>query len=203
MERDGQVHTIAAERFKQTYQQVSPSAEAGFDDGYAITKVILENFYVPSEAATEPMARSLLPAFLLSLANLALAGGSVWAQRADVAIADRWGDFISTRIQGNRGFYSQRQWLIITQDPDGLNCRDQLGQVIAVLAYGSVVDSDLAQGSDGEGIILVAGRPWLRLSVNRLDLHQDLRPPLQRNRTLTCRVRAHSNFVAPLNPDTF
>ncbi len=149
------------------------------------------------------MPRSLLPALLLSLANLALAGGSVLAQRADVAIANRWGDFLSTRIQGNRDFYSQRQWLIITQEPDGLNCRDERGQVIAVLAYGSVVDSDLAPGSDGEGIILVAGRPWLRLSVDRLDLHLDLRPPAQRNRPLTCRVRAHSNFVAPLNPDTF
>lgn len=139
----------------------------------------------------------------LCLAALALAGASAWAQRADVALPNRWGDFASTRIQGNRGFYPQRQWLIIARDPAGLNCRDAQGRVVAVLAYGSVVDSDLPAESHGEGIVLVAGRPWLGLSVDRFDLHQDLRPPERRNRPLSCRVRAHTNLIAPLNPDTF
>jgi hypothetical protein len=115
--------------------------------------------------------------------------------------ANSQGDFLSTRLQGNRGVYSQRQWLVVTTDSDGLNCRDAQGRVLAALAYGAVVDSDLS-APGGEAIVAVSGRPWLRLIAHPFDLRRDWRPPDQRLRPVACRVRAHTAYVAPLNPDT-
>jgi hypothetical protein len=146
------------------------------------------------------MVRPLL-ALLVVLAAGGLPFPAARAQVADVPAADRDGDFHSTRIAGHRGSYPQRQWLVVERDPGGLNCRDARGQVVAVLAYGAVVDSDL-RGDDGEAILIVAGRPWLRLIAHPLDLREDLRPQELRLRPLACRVRAHARYVAPLNPDT-
>jgi hypothetical protein len=142
-----------------------------------------------------------LQLLLISLASAALPWAGVLAQRAEIPRADPRGDFFSILIQGQRDPYPQRQWLVVARDPDGLNCRDGRGRVLAVLAYGSVVDSDLS-GTAGNAIVLVAGRPWLRLIVDPFDLQRDLRPPAQRNRALNCQVRANMTYVAPLNPDT-
>jgi hypothetical protein len=142
-----------------------------------------------------------LPRFLVALSASVLPWGGAWAQLADVPRPDRLGDFRSARVQGHRGVYPQRQWLVVTSDPQGLNCRDAQGRVVVALAYGSVVDSDLS-GPGEEAIVAVGGRPWLRLIVQPFDLLRDWRPPAQRQRPITCRVRAHADYVAPLNPDT-
>jgi len=80
---------------------------------------------------------------LVALATALLPWTSVRAQIADVPLANANGDFISSRLPGNRTAYPQRQWLVVDRDPAGLNCRDERGQVVALLAYGAVVDSDL------------------------------------------------------------
>ena len=146
------------------------------------------------------MLRPLL-ALLVGLTSGGLCFPAALAQVADVVKANGDGDFLTTRIAGNRGPYSQRQWLVVDQDPAGLNCWDTKGHVAATLAYGAVIDSDL-QGDDGEAIRIVAGRPWLRLIAHPFDLRKDLRPEVLRLGPLVCMVRANAGYVAPLNPDT-
>jgi hypothetical protein len=146
------------------------------------------------------MLRPLL-ALLVALPSVGLSFSAALAQVADVAHANGEGDFLTTRIAGHRGAYPQRQWLVVDQDPGGLNCWDAKGHVVATLAYGAVVDSDL-QGDDGEAILIVAGRPWLRLIAHPFDLRRDLRPEILHLGPLVCRVRANASYVAPLNPDT-
>jgi len=73
--------------------------------------------------------------------------------------------------------------------------------VVAALAYGSVVDSDL-KGDGIEAIVIMGGRPWLRLLAHPFDLRQDLRPQGQQIHPVACRVRAQAAFLAPVNPDT-
>lgn len=138
---------------------------------------------------------------LALVASVGLASISARAQMADVPLANRAGDFFSTRLPGHRSAYAQRQWLVVARDPAGLNCRNQRGQVVAVLAYGAVVDSDL-NAEATEAILVVAGRPWLRLLAHPFDLRQDLRPQALRDRPVACRVRANAALVAPLNPET-
>ena len=76
---------------------------------------------------------------LVALITALVPWSSAGAQIADVPLANADGDFLSTRLPGNRTAYPQRQWLVVERDPAGLNCRDERGQVVAVLAYGSVV----------------------------------------------------------------
>jgi len=138
---------------------------------------------------------------LVALATALLPWTSAGAQIADVPLANANGDFLSTRLPGNRTAYPQRQWVVVERDPAGLNCRDERGQVVALLAYGAVVDSDL-KGDGTEAIVVMAGRPWLRLLAHPFDLRQDLRPQAQRVHLVSCRVRANAAYLAPLNPDT-
>jgi hypothetical protein len=142
---------------------------------------------------------SYLP--LVALVTALLSWTSARAQIAAVPLANANGDFLSTRLPGNRSAYPQRQWVVVERDPAGLNCRDERGQVVALLAYGAVVDSDL-KGDGTEAIVVMAGRPWLQLRAHPFDLRQDLRPQGQRVLPVACRVRAHAAFLAPLNPDT-
>ena len=142
---------------------------------------------------------SYLP--LVVLATVLLPWTSAGAQIAAVPLANANGDFVSSRLPGNRNAYPQRQWLVVDRDPAGLNCRDERGQVVASLAYGAVVDSDL-KGDGTEAIVVMAGRPWLQLLAHPFDLRQDLRPQGQRLRPVACRVQANAALIAPLNPDT-
>ncbi|MGB3612989.1 MAG: hypothetical protein WBA10_04280, partial [Elainellaceae cyanobacterium] len=88
--------------------------------------------------------------------------GVAQAQTADTPEFDANGDFHSTRVLGNRGFYQHRQWLVIDRDRDGLNCRDVSGSVVVTLFYGAVVDSVLVNQSDN-AIELANGRTWLKV----------------------------------------
>lgn len=124
-----------------------------------------------------------------------------FAQRADVPEVDRQGNFRSTRVQGNRGFYQQTHWLVVDRDPGGLNCRpfkpDNKPEVS--LQYGSIVRTDV-HGSSDDGISVKNGQPWLRVKADPSALQRDYRTR-DRNRPVQCIVRANSSFIAPINMD--
>ena len=120
-----------------------------------------------------------------------------WAQMTDVPSFDRNGDFVTALVQGNRGAYQHKQWLVIDTDVNGLNCRNINGFVIVKLAYGSVIDSEFEP--DGDAIEIVNGRPWLKVSASSFDVQH--RVVNRVSETYTCYVRANTNYIAPINPD--
>jgi hypothetical protein len=133
--------------------------------------------------------------------------GTVLAQRADVPRADRYGNFLSTRMQGNRGVYQQTYWLVVDRDPAGLNCRlsrqsfrGRASQNEGVaLQRGAIIKADHSS-SDDEAISIVDGKTWLRVVVHQNTMHYDARRE-RRNEPYSCYVRANSAFIAPINVD--
>ncbi|MEM6253043.1 MAG: hypothetical protein AAF821_08980 [Cyanobacteria bacterium P01_D01_bin.156] len=116
---------------------------------------------------------------------------------ADVPGTNANGDFLSARVQGNRGTYPHWQWLIIEADKAGFNCRDANGDVVVTLAYGAVVDSVFDQG---DAIETVDGRPWLKVRASLMDVRQRVTDSVAIS--YTCYVRANQQYIAPINPDT-
>lgn len=123
------------------------------------------------------------------------------AQLADVANPDEEGNFDSSYVQGARGFYPQKQWLVVDRGSGGLSCRDVNGTVLVALRYGSVVDTDLSS-KQANPISNEQGKPWLRVRVTPADFQADYRNRPFLNQPAICRVRAHGNYLAPINPDT-
>ncbi|MEM7066544.1 MAG: hypothetical protein AAF572_25675 [Cyanobacteria bacterium P01_B01_bin.77] len=119
------------------------------------------------------------------------------AQMADVPSFDANGDFLSARVQGNRGTYPHWQWLIVETDEAGLNCRNANGAVVVTLAYGAVVDSVF---DTDDAIDLVEGQAWLKVTANVFDLRR--RVVDETAVAYTCYVRANTQYIAPVNPDT-
>jgi hypothetical protein len=140
------------------------------------------------------------PAISCLIICLGLYPAPLLAQRADAASFDRQGDFHSSRIRGNRGFYQQRYWLVVDPDRRGLNCRDHRGP-IARFAYGDVLIADGRFPSDN-AITQVNGETYLRITSERsyllLDKNLSLSP-----KPFTCQVRASARFIAPINMDDF
>ncbi|MEO0867644.1 MAG: hypothetical protein AAFY17_04180 [Cyanobacteria bacterium J06642_11] len=134
--------------------------------------------------------------FLGSLFLLCVGATVAQAQMADVPRFDANGDFLSARVQGNRGTYPHRQWLVIEPDASGLNCRNANGDVVVTLAYGAVIDSAF---EDGEAITQVNGRPWLKVTTSLMDVRQTANDFAV---SYTCYVRANQRYIAPINPDT-
>ena len=91
------------------------------------------------------LRRSLL--LLLPWLIIGSPGRSALAQIADVPLPNPAGEFVSTRVAGHRGPYPQRQWLVVARPPQGLNCLERNGTVVARLAYGAVVDTALPAGT--------------------------------------------------------
>lgn len=137
---------------------------------------------------------------LLGLAPLRLAQPAL-AQLADVVTPDEEGNFDSVHLQGARGFYPQRQWLVVDRGSGGLRCRDVNGTVLVALRYGSVIDTDL-NAMQASAISTDQGKPWLRVRVTPADFQADYRDRRFQNQLAICRVRAHVNYLAPINPDT-
>jgi hypothetical protein len=122
------------------------------------------------------------------------------AQRADVPRVDGAGNFRSSHVQGNRGFYQQIYWLVVDQDPAGLNCRQfPSSKPHAVFQYGDIIKAD-HNGPDDDAISIRNGQTWLRvISKQRWRLSD---PGARGNReTVRCIVRANSTFIAPINLD--
>ena len=110
------------------------------------------------------------------------------AQRADSAAFDRQGDFHSSRIRGNRGFYQQRYWLVVDTDRRGLNCRDQR-RLVARFNYGDVLMADVPLPSD-EAIAQIDGRTYLRIADERSFLRIGA-DKMSDDKRFSCLVRAN------------
>ena len=124
----------------------------------------------------------------------------VQAQRADAARQDRLGNFVSSRVRGNRGFHQQRYWLVVDPDPSGLNCRDG-SRVVARYRYGDVIRIGV-KGSQTDAISRIDGRTYLTIEETRDVLHLD-RDRGRRPEPFRCVVRANSRYIAPINMDDF
>ena len=131
------------------------------------------------------------------LIHLGLCGQAAWAQRAESPLPNASGDFVSSQTQGNRGPYEVRHWLIVDRDPEGTHCRSLAShQPIARLFYGDLVVTDTPEHGLDQAVVIVNGRPWLRLSRpgwRLLDVSQ------RRSTPFACLVRANAAFIAPVN----
>ena len=155
------------------------------------------------------MGRRLEPSRWRSLVCLgtllAMVGaGRVHAQRADVVRPDKQGDFLTTLVQGNRGTYQQRYWLVVDQSPGGLNCRE--GQtIIASYQYGDVLMAHAKPYGDGSlnnAISIIADKTYLTISDDRDFMLADKeRKPEGGN--FQCNVRANSKLILPINMEDF
>jgi hypothetical protein len=123
------------------------------------------------------------------------------AHLADVVNPDEEGNFDTSQVQGARGFYPQKQWLVVDRGSGGLRCRDVNGTVLVALRYGSVIDTDL-RSKQGNAITIEQGKPWLRVRVTPADFQADYRERSFLNQPAICRVRAHVAYLAPINPDS-
>jgi len=122
------------------------------------------------------------------------------AQRAGVPEVDQAGNFRSSRVQGNRGFYQQVYWLVVDQDPSGLNCRLALsGKPDAVFQYGDIIRADHYEPGD-DAISIRNGQAWLRVVSKDTWRIRDLAARGQSD-LVRCSVRANSSFIAPINLD--
>ena len=150
------------------------------------------------------VVRGWLTRQLLGVLAVASFGGvcttSAQAQWADVPRRDASGDFLSSRVQGNRGYYQQMYWLVVDRDPEGLNCRPVGGGAALVkLDYGGIVMTRI-ESAETNSITLREGLPWLNVTLTRLSSPVlDLRSGAERIGSYHCQVRAHSDFVAPIN----
>ena len=122
------------------------------------------------------------------------------AQIADVIRPDPRGDFRLLQIRGPRGSYPQRFWLVVDRDPRGLWCRDGAWLRAVALRYGAVLEADL-RASQPPPLLLRHGAPYLRVRVKPLDILVDARVS-ERGKELSCAVRANTNYLAPIQPDS-
>lgn len=134
---------------------------------------------------------------LLAMALLMPPGA--WAQIADVVRPDAQGEFLSVRVPGPRGSTAQRFWLVVDRDPRGLACRDVQGRAWISLRYGSVVQLD--QPEQQMAPLLIQGKPYLRLAIQPMVILHDARFR-DRGQPTSCRVRANSAFLAPIQEDS-
>ncbi len=127
------------------------------------------------------------------------------AQRADVVRPAANGNFLTTKVQGNRGEYHQMLWLVIDQDRNGLNCRSLGGDAVPLVSldYGSILRTAIAQ-SQLNGIVFQDDQAWLPVDVGpRGTFVFDHRPLQARGEMLRCKVRANAALITPINPDAF
>jgi hypothetical protein len=121
------------------------------------------------------------------------------AQRADVPAFDRNGNFPSSKVQGNRGFYQQRYWLVVDKDSRGFNCR-QGADSVTRFVYGDVLTAATPRNGD-DAISVINGQSWLtvnyQLSYKARNLTNNPKKILQ------CKVLANTAFIAPINMDDF
>ncbi len=112
------------------------------------------------------------------------------------------GDFQTTKVQGNRGYYQQMFWLVVDRDPEGLNCRPfDGGEPLVKLGYGGILMTQI-ESAETNAITLRDRQPWLNVTLTRLSsssLMRDLRRGAERSGPYHCRVRASADLIAPIN----
>ncbi|GAB4134642.1 MAG: hypothetical protein Fur0046_06710 [Cyanobacteria bacterium J069] len=113
---------------------------------------------------------------------------------AEVPTPNRNGDYTTAAVQGNRGNYYNRRWLVIDPDPTYLNCRvSPNGVVRSRIAPGAILTAEFVRN---EAIVFQGGSPWLRVRGT------DALTFAQRGQTLgTCYIRANTQYIAPINED--
>ena len=131
------------------------------------------------------------------LLQLGISAPVALAQRAEPPLPNSSGDFLSSQTQGNRGLYEVRHWLMVDRDPEGTHCRSLAShQPIALLFYGDLVVTDTPEHGLQQAVVMVNGRPWLRVRLpgwRLLDVAQ------RSQVSVACLVRANAGFVAPVN----
>jgi hypothetical protein len=120
------------------------------------------------------------------------------AQVADVVSSDALGDYTSITVEGPRGGYIQRYWLVVDQDPRGLWCRDDKGRALMALRRGSVIETASKSASP---LTFRQTKPYLQVRIQPFDLLYDVRQR-DRGKATSCVVRANSSFLAPILPDS-
>ena len=121
---------------------------------------------------------------------------SSMAQYAMVTGPDNNGNFATTRVPGNKGFYQQRYWLVI--DPAGIVCGTEK-EAIARFRYGDVLSARLATPFDN-GVVFHGRESYLMIEDKRFFLGVS-RGQLREDSPFQCEVRAHVTTIAPINMD--
>jgi hypothetical protein len=145
-----------------------------------------------------PLRSASLGCWVASL-NLVLASAAT-AQVPDVVKPAVDGDFPSISVSGFRGVHPQRYWLVVDRDPRGLLCRNEKGQALLALKYGSVIETDLSPSSPSP-LSFQQGKSVVRVKVQPMHLLFDARLK-QRGTSTTCTVRANTAFIAPVNGES-
>ena len=139
------------------------------------------------------------------------------AQSADVPKPNPNGDFNSIFVQGNRGYYAVKKWLVIQfiqSEVNGgtLNCRyTPNGEIRSRIPRGAILTAVFNQTANGrvpnphttadDAIVLdSSGSPWLRVIGTQEELAYPVRP-LKFSDLGECYVRANLKYIAPINPD--
>ncbi|HAN73519.1 MAG TPA: hypothetical protein DCQ51_02285 [Planktothrix sp. UBA8407] len=135
---------------------------------------------------------TLLSGITTAITALTLVTGLAMAQMAEVPRPNTKGDFITAKVQGNRGLYNNINWLVV--DPQYLNCRNTPeGTVKAKLDSGAIMTALFSNNGKGDAIVLKNGQPWLKV--------ESIHPYGSRLNSGVCYVRANLKYIAPINGD--
>lgn len=143
--------------------------------------------------------------------------GQAIAQVADVPKPNDKGDFNSIFVQGNRGYYAVKKWLVVQfteSEVNGgtVNCRyTPNGEIRSRIPRGAILTAVFNQTAKGsvpnpptsadDAIVLDRnGSPWLRVIGTQEELAYPVRP-LTFADLGECYVRANLKYIAPINPD--
>ena len=159
-----------------------------------------------------------LPILLIAIISVLLIfEDKAIAQEADVPKPNGNGDFNSIFVQGNRGYYAVKKWLVIQfveseVNDHTVNCRyTPNGEIRSRIPRGAILTAVFNQTAQGrvpnpptsadDAIVLdSSGSPWLRVIGTRKELAYPVRP-LTFDDLGECYVRANLKYIAPINPD--
>ncbi len=137
------------------------------------------------------ISRFIQPLVLMSTL-LGVGATAAFAQVAETPRPNASGDFRTAMVQGNRGMYQNRKWLVT--DTTDLNCRTSPnGTIRSRIIPGAIVT---AQFTQGDAIVFQNGSPWLRVRGT-----DPLAFAAQGQTLGTCFVRANLRHIAPINED--
>lgn len=135
---------------------------------------------------------TLVSGITTAITTLTLVTSVGMAQMAEVPQPNAKGDFVTAKVQGNRGLYNNIYWLVV--DPESLNCRNTPeGTVKVKLVTGAIINALFSNNGKGDAIVLKNGQPWMNVeSVN---------PAGYQFNSGVCYVRANLKYIAPINGD--
>lgn len=146
--------------------------------------------------------------------SIYLVNSVVIAQVADVPRPNSDGDFTTAFVLGNRGYYANEKWLVVSQSVDqrdaALNCRyAPNGEIRSRIVSGAIIEAVFLGSPNTPGaiepnlandaIVSESGVPWLRVQGT-----SDFFYPAQAGNWESlgeCYVRANLQYIAPINND--